>query len=160
MSSLEGRLLIASPDETDPDFVGTVILLVQHSEQQAVGLVLNRPTGKTIWGLFKRPFRDDLPVYAGGPVPGPLMAIHTCESLADLQILPGLYYAVKGKTLEKLVRQPDHPFRIFDGHAGWGPGQLEEQIETGGWRTAPATIEHVFHDEEDLWEKLNREGNS
>lgn len=158
--SLEGRLLIASPDETDPDFVRAVILLVQHSEQQAVGLVLNRPTGKTIRGLFKRPASDGLPLFSGGPVPGPLMALHTCGSLADLEVLPGLFYTVKTQALEKLVRQSDHPFKIFDTHAGWGPGQLEKQIEAGGWRTVPATVDRVFQDPADLWEKLCGEGSS
>lgn len=157
MQSLDGQLLIASPDEADPDFARTVILLVQHSEQQAVGLVLNRPTGKTIGSLFKRPLQGDLQVFSGGPVPGPPMAVHTCGSLADLEILPGLYYTVKKQPLEKLIRQSDHPFKVFGTHSGWGPGQLEEQIESGGWQTAPASIEHVFDDPGDLWARLRQQ---
>lgn len=154
MSSLEGQLLIASPNETDPDFVKAVILVIQHSDQQAIGVILNRPAGKTLKSLFKRPHRDDLPVYAGGPVPGPTMAVHTSQQHADLEIMPGLYYAVKAKTLDQLVRQADQRFKIFESHSGWGPGQLEEQIELGGWRIVPATVEQVFADE-DVWTKLS-----
>jgi putative transcriptional regulator len=154
MPSLQGHLLIASPNEADPDFVKTVILLVQHSGEQAVGLVLNRPSVTTVKEVFNRAYHGNRFVYSGGPVPGPLMAVHICEPYGEIEVIAGIYYSVKKKNLEKIVRESSPTQRIFDGHAGWGPGQLEEQIERGGWRVMPATIEYVFYDEQDLWETL------
>ena len=158
MKSLQGHLLIASPSEFDPDFAKAVILVIQHSPEQAVGLVLNRPTGATVKELWKTSVKKSCdcqrPVYSGGPVPGPLMAVHTCESLARIEILPGVYYAVHKKDLDKLVRQSDHAFKVFDSHAGWGPGQLETWLDQRSWSTMPATVQHVFHDQGDLWEEV------
>ena len=157
--SLQGRLLVAPPRQLDPDFAKTVILLIQHSEQQAVGVVLNRPTGRTVKELWQGELKEACDcgrhVNSGGPVPGPLMAVHTCQPLSEIEILPGVYYAVKKKNLDKLVRQTDQRFKVFDSHAGWGPGQLERQIEAGSWLTAPAIVEQVFSDEAGLWEEVS-----
>ena len=84
MESLEGQLLLASPQLLDPNFVRTVVLLVEHNNMGALGLVLNRPTGKNRPGSVEagrrsRPARASNPVHLGGPVPGPLMAIHTAD---------------------------------------------------------------------------------
>jgi putative transcriptional regulator len=153
-SSLKGHLLIASPDELDPDFFKTVILLIQYSREQAVGLVLNRPSAMPAKEAFNGTCHDNEYVRSGGPVPGPLMAVHTCEPYSEIEVIAGVYYSVKKKNLEKVVREPDCLRRLFDGHAGWGPGQIEEQIERGGWRVTPATAEYIFYDGPNLWERL------
>jgi len=156
--SLQGHLLAAPPHEFDPDFVKTVILLIQHSQQQAVGVVLNRPTETTVkeyWkSVLKKPCDFDGPMHCGGPVPGPLMAIHCCEANSEIEVLSGVYYSVTKKNLDKLVRQPDLRLKVFDSHAGWGPGQLDQQLDAGAWLSAPATAEHVFSDGEQLWEEV------
>ncbi len=154
MPSLQGHLLLSSLDESDPAFFKTVILVIQHSEEQAVGVVLNRPGNSTVGELFKNAYHGSQPVYSGGPVPGPLMAIHACKRLSDLEVLDGVWYSVKKKSLDKLVREADYPMRLFDSHSGWGPRQLEEQIEDGGWRVVPATVGDVFREKGDLWEEL------
>lgn len=158
MTSLAGHLLIAPPEERDLDFIGTVILLIQHSDEQAVGVVLNRPTSKPVSKVLKTKRRCECQqaVYSGGPVSGPLMAVHTNESLADLAVLPGVYYSVRRRHLERLVHEPTGPFKIFISHVGWGPGQLERFMEGGGWRTAPATREQVFDQGPRLWEELSK----
>ena len=158
MESLQGKLLVAPPRVLDPDFVRTVILLIQHSAGQAVGVVLNRRTDATVKQLWRsvieKPCDLEQHVHCGGPVPGPPMAVHTDEALSDIEILPGLHYSVKKKNLEQLGRQPGRPLKIFDSHAGWGPGQLDDQIQQGSWQIADATVQRVFHDEEDLWDRV------
>ena len=156
MSSLAGHLLIAPQSERDPDFVKTVILLIQHSEQQAVGVVLNRPSSKRVNDVWtgKRKYECHQSVYSGGPVPGPLMAVHTCRPLGEIEVLPGVHYSVQKKHLEALVQQTDQRFRLFDGHAGWGPGQLEKWLEAKGFRILPATVEQTFASGTNLWDEV------
>jgi putative transcriptional regulator len=157
MNSLAGRLLIAPPHETDPDFVNTVILLIQHSDQQAVGVVLNRPTGKTIEHIWtgKRNWKSHKAVYSGGPVPGPLMAIHDCQALGEIEVLSGIYYSVQKKHLEKIIARDDVHCKIFDSHTGWGPGQLEAWLCDKGFLILPATSECVFDAGDTLWQKAS-----
>ena len=84
------------------------------------------------------------------------MAIHTHGPLSEIEVLPGVHYTVKKKNLDGLGRLPDVPMKIFDSHAGWGPGQLEAQIAEGIWQVAPATPELVFGDEGTMWEGVVR----
>jgi putative transcriptional regulator len=157
METFEGQLLLASPQLLDPNFVRTVVLLVEHNDQGALGLVLNRPTGKTVQDLWKQvgeaPCESLDPVHLGGPVQGPLMAIHAAGCLAEIEIAAGVYFAAKKQNLDELVHQ-EADFKIFVGHAGWGPGQLEGEIEQGAWRTIPACVEDVFDAGDDLWQRL------
>jgi len=161
MPCLEGRLLIAAPQLVDDNFVKTVVLMVQHNDQGVLGVVIDRPTSKTVKELWAdvgdAECRCELPVYLGGPVSGPLMAIHGSAVHAEIEIVPGLFFAARKQNLDELVVQEDHPLKIFVGHAGWAPGQLENEIEVGAWHTVPATIEHVFGDESDLWQRISKE---
>lgn len=156
MKALTGHLLIAPPEERDLDFIGTVILLIQHSEEQAFGVILNRPTTTTVKEAWKgkRRCQCEGVVYSGGPVPSPLMALHADEPLADLEVLPGVYYSVKAKQLEELFRCPRQPLKVFSSHVGWGPGQLDDLLETGPWRILPAAPVQVFHAGPGLWEEV------
>ena len=156
MKSLQGHLLVAPAQERDLNFLGTVILLIQHSEEQAVGVVLNRPTTTTIrqvWRGKGRCQRDEC-VYLGGPVAGPLMALHTDETLGKIEVLPGVYYSVQDAHLERLVRYPKHPFKMFSSHVGWAAGELERFVAEGDWGVVPATAGHVFHPGPRLWEEI------
>lgn len=155
MKLLTGKLLVASPQLRDPNFAQTVVLMVQHESQGAFGLILNRPGDKTIdevWQLLgKEPCDYQQTVYVGGPVPGPLIALHTVESLSDQQVLPGLYVTAQASAFDELLRRPKGDFRIFSGHAGWADGQLESELKLGGWLTSAATVDDVFSDHETLW---------
>jgi putative transcriptional regulator len=158
MNSLKGSFLVASPALRDPNFVQTVVLLVHHSEDGAFGVVLNRPTESTIKDLWEKvgqsPCESQRPVHLGGPVTGPLMALHCDASLAEMEIIPGVYFAAQRDHLEKLVQQEEHDFRFFVGHSGWGGGQLENELKEGAWLTTPATPEFVFYGDDDLWRKV------
>jgi putative transcriptional regulator len=155
MNSLQGQLLVASPRMGDPNFAKTVVLMVQHNEEGAVGLVLNRPTENTIQDLWNEisdePCQRDDRVNMGGPVSGPIIALHKIKQLGEAQIPRGVYIASNRQHLSKLVQNTSGPFRLFIGHAGWGKGQLEDEMQEGAWLTLPASSEHVFSDDEDLW---------
>jgi putative transcriptional regulator len=158
MKSLKGHFLIASPYLADPNFVKAVVLLVHHDKEGAFGVVLNRPADSTVQDLWEKvgqsPCESEQLVLVGGPVPGPLMAVHSDLSLAETEIIPGVYFAAQRDNLEKLLQQQEHPYRIFVGHSGWGAGQLENELKQGAWLTAPAKPEHVFYDDTDLWKKV------
>lgn len=159
--SLQGHFLVASPHLKDPNFVGTVVLLVRHDQHGALGVVLNRPADKKLKELWESvsqtPCHSDQQINLGGPVPGPLMAIHTQPALADAEVLPGVYFAAEKEKLELLVAREDEHFRIFVGHSGWGGGQLEGELEQGAWLTTPATVQYIFYDDTDLWETVAKQ---
>ncbi|MCX5343238.1 YqgE/AlgH family protein [Streptomyces sp. R-74717] len=140
VSSLTGRLLVATPALADPNFDRAVVLLLDHDEEGSLGVVLNRPTPVgvgdilTSWaGLTGEP---DV-VFQGGPVSldsalgvavipgdeGPLgwRRVYGAIGLVDLEAPPELLAAALGS------------LRIFAGYAGWGPGQLETELGEGAW---------------------------
>lgn len=158
MKSLAGKLLVASPQLRDPNFAQTVVLMIQHESQGAFGVILNRPGDKTIeevWQILgKGSCECQQNVYVGGPVPGPLIALHTEESLFDQQVFPGLYATAQESAFHDLLGGGENNFRIYSGHAGWGTGQLEGELNMGGWLTTPATIDDVFSGHDSLWKQV------
>jgi len=161
MESLEGQLLVATPQLLDPNFARTLVLLVQHTAQGAFGVVINRPIGKTVQELWREvgsaPCRSRQPIYLGGPVPGPLVALHNRPALAENQPAPGVFFAAKKQHLDQLVLDEEPAYKIFVGHSGWGAGQLENELAQGAWRTVPATPESVFSTDDSLWDVVFRQ---
>ena len=164
MSSIAGKLLVASRQLRDPNFARVVVLMLEHSSEGALGVVLNRPSPKTVcdvWeSLGEGPVDNEDPVFLGGPVPGPLIALHAIEELGEKSILPGLYMSVQKDVIEQLVRTPDTRLRLYSGHSGWGEGQLEGELKAGGWYTIDADSQDVFGNQDEnelLWsEALKR----
>ncbi len=161
MESLRAHLLVAVPQLPDVNFYHSVVLMIQHDENGAFGVVLNRPSDVTVGEIWERisdePCDSLDPINFGGPVEGPLLALHTQESHSEGEVIPGVYLAMQKDNLNRIVQQKEHSFRIFTGYSGWGEGQLEGELEAGGWLTTPAKSEHVFHREDDLWKKVARE---
>ncbi|MGI9458049.1 MAG: YqgE/AlgH family protein [Aeoliella sp.] len=158
MSSIAGKLLVASRNLRDPSFAQAVVLMLEHSGEGALGVVLNRPSPKTVrdvWESLGEPECDnDDHLYLGGPVPGPLVALHAAEELGEKRVLPGLYMSVQRDCIEQLVRTPEINVRLYSGHAGWGDGQLEGELKAGGWHTVAAAADDVLRDDdatESLW---------
>jgi putative transcriptional regulator len=161
MKSLAGHLLIASPQLLDPNFARSLVLLIEHSEEGAFGVVLNRPVPKTLQDLWREvgsaPCHSRQPVYLGGPVPGPLTSLHTIAALAEVEPVPGVFFAAKKQHLDELVLSEEPAYKVFLGHSGWGAGQLESELKQEAWRTMPATSEVIFATDEGLWENVFRE---
>ena len=158
MDSLTGNLLIAIPDLHDVNFFRTVVLLFQHSDEGASGVILNRPSDVTIakvWDeVAKEPSESQDFVQIGGPVEGPLIALHSSLSLAEIPVVDGVFLSMGRDNLNQLVGQSDQQFKLYSGYSGWGPGQLESEIEQGGWLTFPASSEQVFDSPEGLWKQV------
>lgn len=162
MKSLQGQLLVASPHLPDPNFYHTVVLMIQHNEQGALGVVLNRPSASSVREVIARvsdvPCSTDDPIGVGGPIEGPLMAVHQLRSCSETEVFDGVFFATQRDNVLQLVQREDSPFRIFSGYSGWAGGQLEGELKAGGWLTVPANAQYVFHTELDqLWKKATQE---
>jgi putative transcriptional regulator len=158
MNSFQGHFLVAAPHQQDPHFAKAVILVVDHTDHGAFGLIVNGPCEES--GLQyrnSRCFLERLKLFFGGPVTGPLMAVHAKRALAERQLLPGVFFSGKEGNVLRLISRVEQPCRIFTGYAGWGPGQLDYEVEQGIWRVVPATREEIFSNIGDLWEQLSRQ---
>jgi len=154
-TSLKGHVLIAMPGLADPNFVQTVTCICEHTEQGAMGIVVNRLHD----GLFARdifeelsiacsPDRQSPGVHAGGPVhAGDLFVLHgtPLEWEATLRVTPTLGLSNTRDILEAIAcgRGPA-AFLISLGCAGWGPGQLETEIRENTWLTQQADADILF----------------
>lgn len=160
MHSLRGHLLVAAPDLRDANFYRTVVLIIRHDEDGAVGLVLNRPTNSTvleIWTMIvEAPCDIAGPVHWGGPVAGPLMALHTNQACSEDEIVPGVHFATHKDQLNRIVCEAEQSARIFSGYSGWAAGQLEGELKVGGWMALKATYDFVFGEADTLWKKASQ----
>ena len=158
--SLEGHFLVASRELLDPSFARSVVLLVQHSDEGAMGLVLNRPTKTTLSEAWRQVSEAECPteglIYLGGPCRGPLMALHGDPVQSEIEVVSGLHFSADPDKIEALVSQGEPLARYFIGFAGWGPGQLEAEMAQDSWLTIPATVESTFDAPDELWNKIMR----
>jgi putative transcriptional regulator len=161
MTSLEGHLLIAAPGLLAPMFARGVVLLLDHDESGAMGVLLNVPTGTTMTDLAGKLFEEgyawDKPLHLGGPVPGPLTVLHEVGGLGDREIVPGVYATLDAVKAQEVASRKAEPSLVLANHAAWGPGQLEGEFGSGDWLTLPATAGDIFWPaDEDLWEAMMR----
>lgn len=161
MYSLQGYLLVASPQLRDANFIKTILLVIQHNAQGALGLILNRPINATIdevWSqVSETPCRRHDVLHHGGPCEGPLMAVHGYEPASQIEVASGIYFSAEKDNVESLIQQNDGPAKIFVGCAGWGPDQLEAELQTGSWLTMPATLDHIFGGGQEQWVTVTRQ---
>jgi putative transcriptional regulator len=164
VQSLKGQLLVASPELVDPNFRRTVVLVGEHGDDGALGLVLNRTSGATV--VEALPELTELvgvegAIHVGGPVqPSAIVVLAEFEEperaetlvLDDVGFLPP---EVDPDDLGELRRT-----RVFAGYAGWGPGQLDGELREGSWIVEPAAPDDVFTlDPDELWsDVLRRKG--
>jgi len=158
MEYLKGSLLVASPHLPDPNFFRSVVLMVEHTAEGALGLILNRVSNtslREVWeDVCETDCRSKENLFVGGPVDGPLMSIHTRTNLEGIEVVSGVFFSSDKSTLEALVAKPPRQYRIFSGYAGWGPGQLENELHVGGWLHCSADRNEIFSDHEGLWRRV------
>jgi putative transcriptional regulator len=167
VDSARGQLLIAGPALLDPNFWRTVVLVVEHTDDGALGLVLNRPSETSVADAV--PQLDELVdpderLFIGGPVqPSSVMVLAQFEDADDAALLAFDDVGVLGGTGTSEQRAAGvRSARAYVGHAGWGPRQLDGELERGDWILEPATLADAFTaDPRELWaEVLTRKGGS
>jgi putative transcriptional regulator len=155
--SLAGQLLLASPSLFDPNFRRTVVLIGVHSEEGAMGVVLNRPSevtvGEAVPQLEQAVAGEEL-IYVGGPVQ-PSSIVFLAEFLdpspAGLLVLDRIGFPAPDADIGELT-QATARARVFAGYAGWGEGQLDAEVDHGDWIAHEASPEDVFCEEPaELW---------
>ena len=164
IASLTGQLLIASPNIGDPRFAHTVILMVKHDKEGALGIVINRPVGdKSIASLLEAPGEDvsdiegTLRVFAGGPVQPELgFVVHSAEYRRDDTIdVDGRVAMTASRQILRDIGHHRGPEKTLFalGYAGWGPGQLDAELARHDWFTAPEEPKLIFDDDRaNLWD--------
>jgi putative transcriptional regulator len=172
-------LLLAMPQVLDPFFHRSVVLLIHHEDEGSFGFILNRPTGikvgeilKGMEVLWQGP--EESVAYFGGPVrpqlgtvlfaprsaaeaPSPRDGGEGGEMDSSTEVVPGLALTQHIGDLAQLAEDPPAQFRLFLGYAGWGEGQLVEEILRNDWLTAPVSSELIFaSDPATVWEDALR----
>lgn len=160
-SNLTGKILIAMPGMSDPRFAHSVVLICAHSDDGAMGLVLNRPLADLHFddlleqlGIEKEGEAQPVPIHFGGPVePGRGFVLHRVEDADEdhegrIIIEGDLAMTTTRDILEDLAhgKGPDRAMLSL-GYAGWGPGQLEDEVLANGWLTGDSADELIFGDD-------------
>ncbi len=163
--SLAPSLLLSMPQLNDPNFKHTVVLLCQHTDEGAWGLVLNRPTGKSATIVTSEgeavDNRSGLEVWVGGPVElerGCLLLGEAPSEGDSLELCEGLFLSGSPVLLQRLLEsQHVGRIRLFMGYAGWGPGQLEHELQESAWLISDVALDLVFETEASaMWEAAIR----
>ena len=147
--------LVAIPQLGDPNFARSVVLLLQHGSEGALGLIVNHPTTTplgefaTEQSLAIHSRVKDQPIFRGGPVePSRGWILHGDVGASGdkdrQEILPGLFVSGSRETLGNLIAGGETPFKLLLGYAGWGPGQLEREMALGSWLTVEPAVKHVL----------------
>ena len=162
---LTGKILIAMPGMPDPRFEHSVVFMCAHSDEGAMGLIVNKPSEEIRFGALLEQLSIDaaadvkeLEVYFGGPVElGRGFVLHSPDFTSDMNTLEVDAQFSMTATLDvlEMIANGDGPTRrmVILGYAGWGPGQLEDEIAANGWLTCDASPDLVFdRDDSGKWE--------
>jgi putative transcriptional regulator len=164
VTSLAGQLLVAMPSMQDPRFQRAVILMCAHNEEGAMGLVVNKVIDQLTLPELMRQLGIDAPgmdggtVHFGGPVEGGRgFVLHSADYVESGTLVVGKRFALTA-TLDILraIGRGEGPTRslLALGYAGWGPGQLDAEIQRNGWLNVAADEDIIFGpDHCDKWER-------
>ena len=164
-NSLAPRLLLSMPQLNDPNFKQTVVLLCEHGEEGAFGLVLNRQTDTPASSVVRLtpPVEVDngLQLWIGGPVEPERGWILMGDQLADaeaVQVCDGLYLSTSPDLLRQLLMNPPQGrTRLLTGYAGWGAGQLDAELSASAWLIADVQLDLIFETQAtQMWETAIR----
>jgi putative transcriptional regulator len=151
--SLAPALLIAMPQLIDPNFARTVVLLCEHADEGAFGLIVNRPSEvSAAEAVHLEPAVDhpnDLPLLIGGPVEpqrGWILTASEPDGVEARELGSGLYLSASPVLLRRAITTRPFPRRtiVLAGYAGWGPGQLDRELEESAWLIMPVELDLIF----------------
>ncbi len=158
----EAMILVAHPAFRDLEYRQTVLIASPAPNGGHVGVILNRPTRRSLGSLFPEhePSKKVVdPVFYGGPFSrGALVAlVHADQSpgSGSVPLMNGLYLAFRANTIDHVIETTPNDARYFVGYVGWRPGELRSEIDRGLWSVINADLDVVFRkDTEGLWEEL------
>ncbi len=160
----KGKLLISEPFMEDPNFKRTVILLCEHNEEGAFGLVLNRKSEYSIGDAIEDLKWFDVPLYYGGPVqPDTLHYLHNKGTLIEgsVELAEGLYWGGNFESVVKFMNTgliTTDDIRFYVGYSGWDTEQLVEEMKGNSWFVADNKADYIFTEEEDkIWRTVLRD---
>ena len=155
-NSMQGTILVSTERLNGSAFEKSVVLLMQDDVRGTFGVALNKPAGanvRTAWEkLTGSEATGEQSIVAGGPLQGPVFALHQMPDLSDVEMPGGLYVSAQVDKLQQLMMQFEEPYRIVIGVAGWKPGQLDKEVDSGCWYKLPMDLETVFDDPEWMWD--------
>jgi putative transcriptional regulator len=158
----EAMLLVAHPAFRDLEYRQTVLIAAPAPNGGHVGVILNRPTRRSLASLFPdhEPSKKVIdPVYYGGPFSrGALVAlVHTdnAPGAGAVPLMKHLYLAFRANTIDHVIETTPNEARYFVGYVGWRPGELKSEIDRGLWSVLDADLDMIFRkDTEGMWEEL------
>ncbi len=158
----QAMILIAHPAFRDLEWRQTVIIAAPAPNGGHVGVILNRPTKRSLGSLFPEhePSKKVIdPVYYGGPFSRSALValVHTGHSpgAGSVPIMKDVYLAFRANTIDHVIETTPNDARYFVGYVGWQPGELRSEIDRGLWSVLDADIDMVFRKDTDgLWEEL------
>lgn len=160
----EGCILVASPNWSSEMYGRSVCLLVHHGKEGSVGVFLNRSIAEPPAELWKHlagenaTARSQRRLHFGGPMSGPVIALHNLPELAEYTPVDGVYVAAQLESLQQLIQSQDAvEVRIIVGQATWRPGELENELRDGKWLPISATPQLVFCSEDEMWTRALRQ---
>jgi putative transcriptional regulator len=159
LETLRGQLLVAGPALVDPNFHRTVVLICEHTDEGAMGLVLNRPSpipaDQALPELVEA-LGDDEHLWVGGPVQTTsVVVLADFRDTGPAMLVTGAVGLVLPEADLETVATAMRRARAFLGYAGWGAGQLDDELETGDWIVAPAVPDELFtHEPDRLWSRV------
>ena len=161
----EAVILVAHPAFRDADYRQTVLIAAPVPSGGHVGVILNRPTRRSLGSLFpehepSKKVAD--PVYYGGPFSrGALVALVRSDSAPGagaVLLMKNLYLAFRANTIDHVIETTPNEARYFVGYVGWRPGELKAEIDRGLWTVTGAEIDTIFRKDTDgLWEELQQQ---
>jgi len=165
----QGCILVASPTWSNELYARSVCLLVHHGKEGSVGIFLNRSLSDSPAELWKHLAVDNLAgdnksagsartLHFGGPMSGPVIALHNRPDLAEYTPVDGVYVAAQLENLQQLVQaDSEAEVRIIVGQAAWQPGELDNELRQGKWLPLPISPQLVFSNEDEMWVRAMRQ---
>src|SRR5712691_2715119 len=156
--------LVAAPRLVDPDYRGAVLLAVPIENNRHVGIIINRPTERSLASLFPEHAPSKLvrdPVYFGGPMLRQaifaVVRIDHTPGAGSIQMMKELFLATQGTVVDHIIEQTPNEARYYVGYVAWRPGELRVEVDRGLWYVLDADPDLVFRkDPGTLWEELLR----